>query len=150
MPPTTESPRDTDPATDHTALRPTLHRRVDLVVSNVRAADQKAGLLLAGIGLVAPGLRAIRGAAVYGAGAGLATAAVLLVWVLLPRTRGSLRVATDPDTTLRLLAESEQPRALAEEYQRMSRIADVKFALIRAALLVLGLTAGAVALASSL
>ncbi|MFF7250036.1 hypothetical protein ACFZBU_39810 [Embleya sp. NPDC008237] len=146
MPPTTESPRDTDP----TALRSTLHRRVDLVVANQRAADQKAGLLLAGTGLVAPGLRALQGAAVYGAGAGLAMAAVLLVWVLLPRTHGTLRVATDPDTTLRLLTESEQPQALAQEYQRMSRIANVKFTLIQAALLVLGLTAGAVALASSL
>lgn len=145
MPPTTEPPLDTDSATDHTALRATVHRRVDVVVSNVRAADQKAGLLLAGIGLVVPGLRGIQGAALYGAGAGLATAAVLLVWVLFPRTGGTLRVATDPDTTLRLLAESDQPRSLAKEFQRMSRIAEVKFALIRAALLVMGLTAAAVA-----
>ncbi|MFI1386661.1 hypothetical protein [Embleya sp. NPDC020886] len=134
---------DTGTATapDHATLVAALHRRIDDRIAGHRAADTKTGLLLAVIGVTTPTLPQLPPAAALVAGAGLGVAAVLLVAVLLPRTGGWPRPAADPDTALRRIAERETPRALAAEYERLGRITTGKYALIRAALGVLAITA---------
>ncbi|MFI6587486.1 hypothetical protein [Embleya sp. NPDC050493] len=146
----TSDPAGAGPAPEDAALVAALHRRIDDRIAGHRAADQKAGLLLAVIGFTTPVLSTLPTTTVArAAGAGLVPAVVLLVAVLLPRTHGWLRPARDPDAALRLLAERETPRELAAEYERLGRITAGKYALIRLALIVLALTASITAIAAS-
>ncbi|WP_406284773.1 hypothetical protein [Embleya sp. NBC_00896] len=131
-----------DPGLDPDTIA-ALHRRIGDVIGNLRAADQKAAVLLAGIGLATASIGGIdhRPVAV-GAAASLGSAAVLLALVLAPRGSLSIRASRDADMGDVLLAVSdlEQPRALARELVVLSEIATRKYHLIRAALLQLGLT----------
>ncbi|WP_237536018.1 hypothetical protein [Streptomyces sp. SID3343] len=138
------------PGLDHAALVAALHRRIADRIAGHRAADTKAGLLLAVIGVSAPALEALPAGLAVGAGAGLALAGVLLV--LLPRTDGWLQPTRDldPDRVLRLIADRETPRELAAEHERLGRITAGKYALIRAALIVLALTTATGALACTI
>ncbi|MFI1585624.1 hypothetical protein [Embleya sp. NPDC020630] len=115
-----------------------------------RAADQKAGLLLAVLGVSASALARIPTGAAVAAGAGIAAAVVLLVLVVLPRTGGWAWPVDDPDTALRRIADAETPRALAAEHDRLGRITARKYALIRAALFVLAATAAVAGVTAAL
>ncbi|MFE2871395.1 hypothetical protein [Embleya sp. NPDC059259] len=132
-----------DPA-PHPDVIKALHRRIADTIGNLRAADQKAGVLLAGIGIVAASTGGIdfRPAALATA-LTLGSAAVLLALVLAPRGSLSIHARRDADMSNVLLAvgDLEQPRALARELTVLSEIATRKYRLIRAALFQLGLTA---------
>ncbi|MFI6588351.1 hypothetical protein [Embleya sp. NPDC050493] len=146
---TTDTTPDPGHGLDHAVLVAALHRRIDTAVAGHRAADQKAGLLLAVLGVSVPALARLPTGAAVAAGAGMAVTGVLLVLVVLPRTGGSARPVHDPDTALRLIAEREAPRALAAEHERLGRITTGKYRLIRAALLVLALTTAVAVIAAA-
>lgn len=106
-----------DPALDPDVIA-ALHRRIADTIGNLRAADQKAGVLLAGVGIVAASTDGIHvHPAAVGAAVTLGAAAVLLALVLAPRGSLSIRSGRDANSGDVLLAVSdlEQPRELARE-----------------------------------
>ncbi|MFE3206424.1 hypothetical protein [Embleya sp. NPDC059237] len=121
-----------------------LHRRIADTVGNLRAADQKASILLAAVGLAAAsGGDLDRGVLAVATAVSLGTAAVLLALVLVPRGALSVRAGRDADVdvVLNVVDAAERPRALARELADLSGIATRKYLLIRAALVQLAVTA---------
>lgn len=127
-----------------------LTRRTGDIVGTLRAADSKAGLLLAGIGVVAGNLDGLPYLGALVVGGLLVVAAVLLALVLLPRI-GTGPLAWTASTPVRAvldgIARAAMPSELARELAGLTAIARTKHALIRAALSTLVLAGAAYAVA---
>ncbi|GCE01573.1 hypothetical protein [Embleya hyalina] len=135
----------TDTITPATASVAALHRHIDDLIANIRAADAKASLVLVGVGVGAGALDRLPTTAAWVAAAGLAATATLLGLVLLPRVAGWLDDDPDPDTILRRIADADHPRALATHYATLRVLVHRKYRLIRGALLTLAATVAATA-----
>ncbi|MFE5329427.1 hypothetical protein ACFRCG_23870 [Embleya sp. NPDC056575] len=121
-----------------------LHRRIAETTGNLRAADQKASILLAAAGLAAAsGSDVDQSLLSVATVVSLGTTAVLLALVLVPRGALSVRAGRDAemDLVLRVVDAAERPRALTRELTELSEIATRKYSLIRAALFQLAVTA---------
>ncbi|MYW06044.1 hypothetical protein [Streptomyces sp. SID3343] len=140
---------------DPTRTATPVHRRIAEATANIRAADQKAALVLAGLGLASAGLGSLPAAAAVLVGVGLIASAALLGLVLLPRTQGTWTALADADPALvlDLVDLAERPDALAAELTDLTRIAVRKYALVRIGLLATAATVAvyaAAALASTI
>lgn len=122
------------PAAD--TVLPELHRRTADAVGNIRAADNKASVLLAVLGFSAGPLGTIDyPAALAAVGAVLVLPAVLLGLVLLPRTGGRVDRTDWPVPALIAdITDRGDRYALAAELRVLDAIADRKYTLIRRAL----------------
>ncbi|MEU8139023.1 hypothetical protein [Streptodolium elevatio] len=114
-----------------------LRARIASAEGNIRAADAKASVLLAGLGFVAGPMLALGGAAAVVVAAALLVPAVLLGLVLLPRTAGlrDLLPGASARDVIDAVADADQPVRLASELSVLNGIAVRKYALIRAALI---------------
>ncbi|MFE2869371.1 hypothetical protein [Embleya sp. NPDC059259] len=126
-----------------------LHRRIDDTIATIRATDQKAGLGLVLVGIAAAALAQLDPAGVYTAAFGfvLATTAMDLLAVLIPRhgswLGGDVRLL-DAELLVALVAVKDEPTELAHELLSLMSITARKTRLFRAAALQLLLLAVAV------
>jgi hypothetical protein len=124
-------------ATSHTHLVPVLKERRDEATNNLRAADQKAGLILAAVafsGALVDKLPHVAATVT----AGLAIALAALGGALWPRTGGwQDHRGHTPGAVLTTVEANEQPEALAAEPARLSNAAYRKYRYIQAAIAVI-------------
>jgi hypothetical protein len=126
-----------------------LRARIASAEGNIRAADSKASILLAGLGFAAAPLLGLGGPAAVVMAAVLLVPAVLLGLVLLPRTAGlrDLLQGMSARGVVDAVAEAEQPVRLASELSGLTGTAVRKYGLIRAALLAMAFAVPACAAA---
>ncbi|WTX01177.1 hypothetical protein OG216_47915 (plasmid) [Streptomycetaceae bacterium NBC_01309] len=121
-----------------------LRARIGDLRDNHRAADSKAGLLLATLGIAATALPQIPsrvGAAATGALLGVAAFLLLFVLVARGRRRAFTAHRVDVDQVLVDVWTGASTFALGRELQRMSRIAAAKYALINTAVVLVAAAA---------
>lgn len=131
-------------APSHAHLVPALKQRREDAIGNLRAADQKAGLILAALafsGALVDKLPHI--AAIVTASLAITLAIAALGGALWPRTRGlhDHRGRT-PSDVLATVDADEQPDALAAELAVLSNAAHRKYRYIQAAIVMIATGGG--------